>query len=245
MSNKVFMVVAAMLAATVAAGARVIRIEGKIGNAFPIVMELEEEAPGVFSGRYAYSKTLQRSGDVACSWLYIAPDEDDPYTRWTIKDCHGKAVEWWYDVRYTGGATLSASMRNVRGKHYEVTAGTTEAAHESLTPYYRQHLGEYVFEFKMWDDPLVNARLSAMMGEANFAYLREIYQVEHPVEDHKGLFWSSGFVAHQCCDPAVLWAYDSSNNSFYVWIRKDDNDYWWSETGEVPVEFQWFVQSQF
>ncbi|MDE6497908.1 MAG: hypothetical protein K2L21_04525 [Muribaculaceae bacterium] len=245
MSNKVFMVVIAMLAATVAAGARVIRMEGKIGNAYPIVMELEEEAPGVFSGRYAYSKTLQRSGDVACSWLYIAPDENDPYSRWTVKDCHGKAVEWWYDVRYTGGATLSACMRNARGKHYDVTAGTTEAAHESLTPYYRQHLGEYVSEFSMWDDPRVNARLSAMMGIMNFLYLKEIYQVEHPVEYHKGMFWSSGFVAHQCCDPAALWAYDTSKNSFYVWIRKDDRDYWWSETGEVPVEFQWFVQEQF
>lgn len=52
-------------------------------------------------------------------------------------------------------------------------------------------------------------------------------------------------MAHQCCDPATVWAYDTYSNSFYVWIRKDDRDYWWSESGDIPIKFREIVSERF
>lgn len=52
--------------------AKIYKLEGTIGGKFPIVVELEED-DGFISGRYAYKSTLQKNGDVDCSWLDINP----------------------------------------------------------------------------------------------------------------------------------------------------------------------------
>ena len=75
--------------------------------------------------------------------------------------------------------------------------------------------------------------------------MTSIYQVQGGIEYTKAMYWGSGFVAHECCDPATVWAYDSDNDSFYVWIRKDGQDYWWSESGNIPFKFQELVRSRF
>lgn len=83
------------------------------------------------------------------------------------------------------------------------------------------------------------------MPNGNFDLMRSYYQTQTPIEYTNGMFWASGFKAHQCCDPAVVWAYDGRNNSFYVWIRKDGRDYWWSESGSIPYEFRELVNEKF
>lgn len=56
----------------------VYKLDGKIGGKCPIVIELEEFDDGLFSGWYVYKSTLQKSGDVVCSWLLINPSHENP-----------------------------------------------------------------------------------------------------------------------------------------------------------------------
>lgn len=226
--------------------ASVYKLEGTIGGQYPVVIELEEFDEGLFSGWYAYTSTLQRNGDNVCSWLLINPSYEAPETQWTIRDCKPDVVETWSDVRFDG-KRLSARMKNTRGKRYDVTATVTQhaSADASLTAYYKQHIGEMVCDFDMFNYLPIKFRLINCMGIENYFALKNIYQTQGDIEYSKGMFWGSGFMAHQCCDPATVWAYDTYSNTFYVWIRKDDRDYWWSESGDIPIKFREIVSERF
>lgn len=243
---KIFLILIALTVFRSGLSASVYKLEGKIGGQYPVVIELEEFDEGLFSGWYAYSSTLQKSGDVVCSWLLINPSYEAPETQWGIRDCKPDVVETWSDVKFDG-KRLSARMKNTRGKSYDVTAAVTQhaSADASLTAYYKQHIGEMVCDFDMFNYLPIKFRLISCMGIENYFALKNIYQTQGDIEYSKGMFWGSGFMAHQCCDPATVWAYDTYSNSFYVWIRKDDRDYWWSESGDVPYKFRELVGETF
>lgn len=227
--------------------ANTFNLEGMIGAKYPIVVELEQLYDGSFEGRYAYLTTLRNSGDVPCSWLSITPNPKAPYSEWFVRDCNGKVVEKWRNINFESHQILTANMTNIRGISYEVSATLSEKSSDmrSLDTYFRQHLGEYAYEFNLFDNDKIKIRLVNVMGLVNFNNLKHIYETEFPIEYQKGMYWVSGFKAHQCCDPAAVLAYDSHSNSFYVWIRKDDNNYWWSESGEIPFKFRELVNMTF
>ncbi len=236
-----------MLLAMMPAWGQTFDLEGKIGDRYSIVMQLAGDGSGTVCGRYAYRSTLDRDGDVPCSWLYLAPDVDSPYSKWLVTDCHGKHVETWTNVDFTDRCYLTAKMSNVKGRSYDVVAAVVNAPklYTPLNSYFKEHIGEYMSEFKMFDDSKVKGRLQDLMGIMNVGALRDIIQVEFPVEYSKGMYWGAGFMAHQCCDPAAVWAYDTQANSFYVWVLKDGGDHWWSETGDIPLKFQELVRGAF
>lgn len=226
--------------------AKTYKLEGTIGGQYPIVMELEEYDDGLIGGRYAYKTTLQKYGDTECSWLDINPSYTNPRTQWTIRDCQPDVVEEWYNVNFKDRKHLSARMKNIKGKTYDVVAAVTGLAkNESMTPYYKQNVGEMVCNIDMFNDLRVKSRLINLMGNSDYNFLKEIYQTQGDIEYSKGMYWGSGFMAHQCCDPATVWAYDTDNDCYYIWIRKDDRDYWWSESGSVPYKFNELVNSRF
>lgn len=229
------------------AAAKSYKLEGMIGGKYPIVIELEEEGDGLFSGRYAYKSTLRKKGQGECSWLDINPGYENPLTQWTVCDCQANPIETWSNVRFTGRKRLTATMKNVKGKTYAVVANvvSTPSPSASLTPLFKQYLGENVWECGLFRNQQVFSRLDKLMPDGGFDLMRSIYQTQTPIEYTKGMFWSSGFKAHECCDPAVVWAYDSYNNAFYVWIRRGDRDYYWSETGYIPYNFSELVEATF
>ncbi|MBD5367184.1 MAG: hypothetical protein HDR82_09350 [Bacteroides sp.] len=226
--------------------AKVYKLDGMIGSKYPVVIELEEFEEGWFSGQYAYTSTLRKSGDNVCSWLLINPSYEAPETQWAIRDCKPDVVETWSNVKFDG-KHLTARMKNVKGTTYDVVATVTQQANESapLTSFFKQHIGEMVCDFDMFNYLPIKFRLLNMMENSSYAALKEIYQTQGDIEYSKGMFYGSGFMAHQCCDPATVWAYDTDNNSFYVWIRKDGKDYWWSETGNIPIKFREIVRERF
>lgn len=226
--------------------AKIYKLEGEIGGVYSIILELEEHDDGLFSGRYAYKSTLQKEGEGECSWLLINPSYENPASQWSVRDCKLNPVETWYNIRFANGR-LTARMKNTRGKVYEIVANVTDSGQESpsMTAYFKDHLGECASDFGLLSDPSIQQRLEAMMGQGNFNNLTHIYQTQGPIEYHSGMYWASGFVAHQCCDPATLWAYDSYDNTFYVWIRKDSSEYWWSEAGSIPYKFHELVNEKF
>lgn len=224
----------------------VYKLDGKIGGKYPVAIGLEEFDEGLFSGWYSYRSTHKRSGDKVCSWLQINPSYEYPATQWDIRDCKPNLVETWSDVRFDG-KRLSARMKNTLGKSYDVVATVTQQVpmDPSLTPYYKQLIGEMVCDFDMFNYLPVKFRLIDCMGIENYFALKEIYQTQGDIQYSKSIFWGSGYMAHQYCDPATVWAYDTDNNSFYVWIRQDGQDYWWSESGNIPIKFREIVGETF
>lgn len=245
MIHPLFIIIAVMLP-LISMGQTLYKLEGSIGGQYLIVIELEEDEDGFISGRYAYRSTLSKNGDVECSWLLINPSYNNPETQWTIRDCKPDMVEEWFNVNFNDHKHLTARMKNIKGKTYDVTATVTSAgSNENLIAYFKQYIGDMVCDIDMFNDPWVKSRLVNLMGDTSYAFLKKIYQTQGDIEYGKGMYWGSGFMAHQCCDPATVWAYDTDNNSFYVWIRKDNKDYWWSEIGTVPYKFRELVTATF
>lgn len=222
------------------------KLEGTIGGQYPIVIELEEFEDGLYSGWYAYKSTLRDTGDIECSWLLINPDYHNPTTKWNIRDCKPDVVGEWDNVNFKDDKHLTAKVKNTRGRIDEVSATVTYVEHkENLTAYFRQHIGEMVCDFDMFNNLTIKFRLIDLMGNTSYYLLKQIYQTQGDIEYSNGMFWAGGFMAHQCCDPATVWAYDTHNNSFYIWIKQDSRDYWWSETGNIPIKFREIVSERF
>ena len=138
-------------------------------------------------------------------------------------------------------------MKNAAGKTYDLSATVVNRYDKdaSLTPYFKQHIGEMVCDFDMFNYLPVKFRLINLMGLEPYFELKDIYQTQGDMEYSKGMYWGSGYMAHQCCDPATVWAYDTHNDSFYIWIRKDGKDYWWSESGNIPLKFREIISERF
>lgn len=225
--------------------AAVYKLEGMVGGKYAIVIELEKHDDGMCSGRYAYKSTLAKSGNIDCSWLQINPNFDNPYSVWDVRDCKLNPVETWYNVKFNDGKRLTCSMKNTKGKVYNIVANVVSSSIQSPSwiDYFRSHIGDSPSTIGLFSDPSVQGRLEDLMGANTFEYFTYIYQVQGGIEYTKGMYWGSAFMAHQCCDPATVWAYDADYDLFYVWIRKDGKDYWWSESGNVPYKFQELVRA--
>ena len=227
--------------------AEVIHFEGTIGGKYPIVMELTQNQNGTLSGKYAYKSTLEKYGaNNRNSWLYIHPMAGT-FDRWTVKDAKGAVQEHWYDVSMPDIRYLVAKMKNAKGNVYKVEA--YEVLDNDFEPmidlnaYFKSYIGEAPSDIRMFDNGTVAVRMQSTIGYNNYQYLKSIYQTQGGIEYTKGMFWGSAFKAHQCCDPYVVWAYDTDNNCFYVWILKDEREYWWSESGNITYKFRELVGS--
>lgn len=245
--RKTFIEILLTLLPLLASAQVVYKLKGKIGDKYSIIIELRQSGDGLLSGQYAYLSTLRKNGDVDCSWLQISPSYESPYSAWSIINCKFESVEDWYNVTFKDRKHLTARIKNAQGDSYGVTATVVEQRKrdEPLNSYFKQHIGEMVEKFDMFNDIRIKERLQYVMGTESYFALKEIYQVQGPFEYRMGMFCGAGFMAHQCCDLATVWAYDTDNNSFYIWIRKDSQDYWWSESGNVPYKFRELVNDAF
>lgn len=223
---------------------QVIQLEGKVDGQYAVVIELERGQDGVYSGRYAYKSTLREKGDVPNSYLYIQADKNDPYGNWVVRDNEGAVKERWYSVNFSDRRTLMVRMKNNRGAYCDIEASADglSASDFPLISYFRHHLGDYAHDFEMFNNTHVSSRLQKMMGLFNFNEMKDIYQGESTIEYRNGLYYASGYKAHSGGDPMTAWAYDSRSNKFYVWIRKDGQNYWWGEDGKVVFEFRELVE---
>lgn len=120
---RLFVIAALVLLSNFASAQTVYKLEGKIGGRYPVVIELKNSGDGLYSGRYAYKSTLQRSGDKPCSWLSISPSSGNPSSIWVVRDCDSKAVETWYDVRVSpDGSRFTCRLKNLKGVYYDLVA---------------------------------------------------------------------------------------------------------------------------
>lgn len=215
------------------------RMEGTIGGRYPIVLELEEIDRHMYVGIYAYQSTLKRDGDSQEAWLRMYPEEDNERGGWSVFDYKGEYVENWYDVRIYDGQYLVARMTNTKGKSYDVEASVPGAdkVYEPLKFFFKEHLGEDPSHFDAFSDYRVRERLSRLLG-TNFEVLRSFNISDYGYDSDLSMFRGEGYKPHQGLDTYAAWGYNVRRNAFYVHIFYEGQDYWWSETGEIPFEFR-------
>lgn len=99
--------------------------DGTAANQYPIVIEVDRNANGAITGRYAYKSTLNSQGrDKRSSWLYIKPAGNSK-SDYIITDSQGNIQERWSNAMFWRDGKVnyfSVSVRNSKGKTFGIDA---------------------------------------------------------------------------------------------------------------------------
>lgn len=82
--------------------------------------------------------------------------------------------------------------------------------------------GKYPHDVKLLDHPIIKKRLTKMIGK-RYDYLKEIWEVDTPIEIKNGFFYASAMQANSGGDPGAVIMADLKKNVLYVGIRKYQN----------------------
>lgn len=121
-------------------------------------------------------------------------------------------------------------------------AQSARKSNPEMTRFFKMQINEYPSETGLFKKGTVATRVQKLLGQ-RYGDIANIYQAQVPIEFRDGMFYSFGFQAHNCCDPFLIWAYDSRCDSFYFFIRKNNRDTFFSETGKIPYEFKEIVSA--
>lgn len=114
--------------------------------------------------------------------------------------------------------------------------------YKNLREYLANHIGEYVYEFNMFENPTVKSRLIDLLGEEQFKYLvNDVYQTQTPIEYNDGMFHASGFQKHMGGDPAMVWAYSPQLDAFYVYLNDHNKIRVWAGSPDGLTNFSTII----
>jgi len=82
---------------------------------------------------------------------------------------------------------------------------------------------KYPHDISLLDNDTLIPRLSKLIGP-EYSYLKNIWQVETPIEVNKGMFYAWGMQAHSGGDPSAVLMADINKNVLYVGIRKNGEE---------------------
>lgn len=120
--------------------------DGEAAKQYPIVIEVDRNANGAITGRYAYKSTLNSQGrDKRSSWLYIKPAGNSK-SDYIITDYQGDIQERWTDAMFWRDGNVnyfSVSVRNTKGKTFGIDAHSTSKNTGSWTGTYHIHSDGY------------------------------------------------------------------------------------------------------
>jgi hypothetical protein len=85
----------------------------------------------------------------------------------------------------------------------------------------REYHGKYPADVKLLEDPRLMPRLEKLLGN-RFAFLKETWAVESPMEIRNNFFVASACMAHNCGSTNFIIIIDLLKNVVYAGIREDD-----------------------
>lgn len=99
--------------------------DGEAANKYPVLIEVDRNANGSITGRYAYKSTLRRQGrNNRASWLYIRPDGNSK-SDYIITDSQGNVQERWSNAMFWREGNVnyfSVSVLNSKGNSFGIDA---------------------------------------------------------------------------------------------------------------------------
>lgn len=100
--------------------------------------------------------------------------------------------------------------------------------------------GKYSWDVKLFENENFKQRLSKLIGNENYSYLIEYWNVEGPMVFSGNVFIAKGCQAHNCNMTNFIIVYDFTNNVMYAGIRKEGWDKTFSEDdGVSPKVIEW------
>ena len=110
--------------------------------------------------------------------------------------------------------------------------------YNNLRDYLADHIGQYAYEFDLFENPTVKSRLENLLGEQEFNYLvKDVYQTQTPIEYNDGMFHASGFQKHMGGDPGMVWAYNPQLDAFYVYLNNNGKIRLWAGSPDNLADF--------
>jgi len=104
--------------------------------------------------------------------------------------------------------------------------------------------GKYPYEVKLLNNSVLKKRLKKMLG-SQYDYMKNIWEVQSPIEINNGLFYAWAMQAHSGGDPSAVLMVDFNKNVLYVGIRKDKQEKIYSEDGsDAPQKIQDWANEQ-
>ena len=86
--------------------------------------------------------------------------------------------------------------------------------------YFRDLMGKYPNEIKLFEKPELVTRLKKMMGP-EFDFMRQNWETEVPIDISNGIAFTWGMKAHSGGDPGSALCADINKNVLFTAIRKD------------------------
>lgn len=235
--------------------------EGYAAGKYAIVMEVDRNANGSITGRYAYKSTLNDRGrNNRAAWLYIAPDGNSK-TDYIITDSNGKVQEHWSNASFSrsnGVNYFTVNVINAKGRTFTINLhSTTESAsnssssstnydeEQSLAVYFRDKIGRYPSEIGLFIYPKFHSRIIRTAGIPGFSSLCSAFENQTTIAFSNGMYWAFGYKENQSSDNLMaLWAYDPESDVLYIWSRYGTTESWKSDVGSISSDFKNLVREK-
>lgn len=93
--------------------------------------------------------------------------------------------------------------------------------------------GKYPYQVAMMENAVLSHRLRTMLGR-ELDYLKEIWQVQSPIEVRDGFFYTWAMKEHSGGSDAAAIMADLNNDKLYVAIRRNNQAQIYTEDGSTP-----------
>lgn len=113
-----------------------------------------------------------------------------------------------------------------------------------LLEFLSKYNGKYPFEVKLLNNPTIKKRLQHLLGVQQYTFVKEIMEVETPIEVKDGLFYAEGMQAHSGGDPSAVIMADILKDILFVGIFKDGKASFFAEgNAEPPLKLKDWADS--
>ena len=104
----------------------------------------------------------------------------------------------------------------------------------------RNYAGKYPNDVKLLDNSVLRPRLEKLLG-GRFAFVKETWAVEGPMEVKNDMFIASACQAHNCGSTNFIIVADLAKNILYAGVREEEKVKVYSEDGSSNAEIQKWV----
>jgi hypothetical protein len=96
--------------------------------------------------------------------------------------------------------------------------------------------GKYPYEVKLLDNSVFMKRLKNLLGNERYAFLKDNWATEMPIQFSDNIFVAEGCQAHNCGATKFIIVYNFNNNVIYAGIREEEYAKTFSEDGSFSTK---------
>ena len=135
------------------------------------------------------------------------------------------------------GSASAQIIYRQKSKTEKSSTKQSNQKYSDLRTLFKENLGRYPYEFKMFENKALRSRLCKIMGEKQFNYLvKELSDVQTPIEYKDFCYYTWMMKAHSGGEFAAHIGYDPKLDAFAVTIINNGNAKSYGEKGFLLSE---------